>query len=137
MTSKKLEKISSYKDLVVWQKATELALFVYKVSKVFPKEEIYGLTSQIRRCAVSVPSNIAEGSERNSTRDYLRFINMAHASLAELETQLYIAQRLDYVTGENYQQLQVSAAEIGRMLNGLLRKLEEKLVTGPRPLATT
>ena len=122
---------------MVWQKATELALFVYSISKAFPKEEIYGLTSQIRRCSVSVPSNIAEGSERDSTRDYLRFINMAHASLAELETQFYIAHRLGYVSEENYQQLQISTAEIGRMLNGLSKKLEEKLVTGPRPLATT
>ena len=111
---------------MVWQKATELALFVYSISKAFPKEEIYGLTSQIRRCSVSVPSNIAEGSERDSTRDYLRFINMAHASLAELETQFYIAHRLGYVSEENYQQLQISTAEIGRMLNGLSKKLEEK-----------
>ena len=123
--------------MVGWQKATELAVVVYSISKAFPKEEIYGLTSQIRRCSVSVPSNIAEGSERDSTRDYLRFINMAHASLAELETQFYIAHRLGYVSEENYQQLQISTAEIGRMLNGLSKKLEEKLVTGPRPLATT
>ncbi|MBX9726868.1 MAG: four helix bundle protein [Rickettsiales bacterium] len=132
-----MERISSYKDLVVWQKATQLALFVYKATKSFPKEEMYGLTSQIRRCSVSVPSNIAEGSERNSTRDFLRFINMAHGSLAELETQFYIAQQLEYVSAENYEQLQTKAAEIGRMLNGLAKKLEEKLATGHRSLATT
>lgn len=132
-----MEKISSYKDLVVWQKATELALFVYSATKSFPKEEIYGLTSQLRRCSVSVPSNIAEGSERHSTRDFLRFINMAHASLAELETQFYIAHRLNYSSAEDYQHLQIAAAEIGRMLNGLTKKLEEKLTAGHRPLVTT
>ena len=112
-------------------------MFVYKVTKAFPKEEIYGLTNQIRRCSVSVPSNIAEGSERNSTRDFLRFINMAHGSLAEMETQFYIAHQLEYVSLEYYEQLQIKAAEIGRMLNGLANKLEEKLVTGHRPLVTT
>lgn len=85
------KKISSYKDLLVWQKALELSVEIYNLTENFPKEEIYGLTSQIRRAAVSIPSNIAEGRYRGSKKDFSQFLRIAYASGAELETQLEIA----------------------------------------------
>jgi four helix bundle protein len=111
----------------VWQKGVELTVLVYDLTKTFPKEEMYGLTSQIRRAAVSVPSNIAEGSERFSIRDYIRFLRTAKGSLAELETQLYIAVRLDYLATEAFFKFNQQASEIGRMVNGLIASLEDKL----------
>ena len=130
-------KIKSYKDLKTWQKAMDLVLFVYGSTKLFPKDEIYGLTSQMRRAAVSIPSNIAEGSERGSTRDFMRFLKVAKSSLAELETQMLIAMKLDYLVTEKYFAFSQNAAEVGRMINGLLNKLEDKLATDDWPLATT
>jgi four helix bundle protein len=127
--SGKVMKTKSYKDLKVWQKSIELTVLVYDLTKTFPKEEMYGLTSQIRRAAVSVPSNIAEGCERFSMRDYIRFLRTSKGSLAELETQLYIAVRLNYLTTESYFRFNQQASEIGRMLNGLISSLEDKLET--------
>lgn len=119
----------SYRDLKVWQKGVDLTVFVYELSKNFPKEEMYGLTSQVRRAAVSVPSNIAEGAERFSIRDYIRFLRTAKGSLSELETQLYIAVRLNYLTTESFFQFNQQSSEIGRMINGLITSLEDKLDT--------
>lgn len=93
-----VSKINSYKDLIVWQKSIDLSLQIYKLTKKFPKEELYGLTSQIRRCAVSMPSNIAEGYARNRRKEYVKFLQIAFASGAEVETQLLISRKLDYVS---------------------------------------
>ncbi len=90
--------LRSYRDLLVWQKAVELALLVYRLSEGFPRREIYGLTSQVRRAAVSVPSNIAEGYGRSSRKEYVQFLSIAQGSLKEMETQTIIAQRLGYAT---------------------------------------
>ena len=95
MTEEK-QKIRTFRDLLIWQKSIKLVTQIYEVTKIFPKEEAFGLTSQMRRCAVSIPSNIAEGHGRNSTRDYLRFLQIATGSLYELQTQLVIANNLSF-----------------------------------------
>lgn len=110
-----------YKDLLVWQKAIDLVTQVYVATRSFPREELYGLTSQIRRAAVSVPSNIAEGQARLTPGEFRQFIGIAKGSLSELDTQLIIAEKLGYLTGPCplFEQL----AEVGRMLSGLLSSL--------------
>jgi four helix bundle protein len=115
--------LKSYRELETWQIAMELVAEVYRVTKLFPKEEIYGLTNQLRRAAVSVPSNIAEGQGRDSTKEFLHHLSMAHGSLCELETQLLIAQRLEYLTQEDTNRLALLAASVGRLINGLSRSL--------------
>jgi four helix bundle protein len=121
--------IQSYRDLEVWQKSRMLVTQLYQLTKTFPKEENYGLTSQLRRAAVSVPSNIAEGKSRRATKDYMRFLDIAYGSVAEVETQLFIACDLGYTTEKNVSSLLGGYAEIGRMLNGLLSSLERCLKT--------
>lgn len=116
--------IKTYRDLLVWQKSMALVTEVYKLSKLFPDEETYGLTSQMRRCAVSIPSNIAEGYGRNSTSDYVRFLRVASASLYELQTQAEIALNLRYLKKSDFDKLYESSREIERMLSSLIRKLE-------------
>lgn len=111
----------SYKQLIVWQRSMELVDEIYKLTKTFPSEEKFGLTSQMRRCAVSIPSNIAEGYKRKSIGEYLRFLNIADASAAELETQLLVAKNnhlsLNYDLGESL------LIEVQKMLFVLIRKL--------------
>jgi len=116
--------ITSYKDLIVWQKSYELSLLVYKFSKIFPREEIYGLTSQIRRCAVSIPSNIAEGYARQRRLEYIQFLQISFGSGAELETQLLIARDLRYITDEEYTKTNDLLQEVMKMLNSLIGKLK-------------
>ncbi len=99
----------------------------YRLTKSFPKEEIYGLTSQIRRCSVSISSNIAEGYGRRSTAEYIRFLNIAQGSCNELETQLIIAQRIGYLTVESIREINQELLSITRMLISLTNKLKEKL----------
>jgi four helix bundle protein len=99
---------------------------IYKLSKSFPKDESYGLTSQIRRCAVSIPSNIAEGYGRNSTSDYIRFLNIAVGSLYESQTDMEIALNLQYIDRHNFDKLYESSREIERMLSSLIRKLNNR-----------
>lgn len=111
---------NSYRDLVAWRKAMELVLEVYQVTKSFPKEEMYGLTSQLRRAAVSVPSNIAEGQARFSAREFYRFLSHARGSLVEVETQIMIAKSLLYLPPRQADALLLRAAESGRVLNGLI-----------------
>lgn len=115
--------IQGYRDLLVWQQSMSLAEEVYKVTGDFPKTEIYGLTSQLRRAAVSVPSNIAEGQARNSTGEYVQFLGVSKGSLAEVETQLEIACRLGWLSPADKERLLAQADEIGRMLAGLINKL--------------
>jgi len=116
--------VRTFRDLLVWQKAMALVTELYRVSSGFPKEEVYGLTSQMRRCAVSIPSNIAEGFGRQSTGDYVRFLSIAEGSLYELQTQLEISHNLTYLALEQYESLGSSTREIERMLTSLIRKLK-------------
>ena len=111
----------SYRDLLVWQKSMALAKQVYKITTGFPSEEKFGLISQMRRAAVSVPSNIAEGQARNTTGEFIQFISHAEGSLAELDTQLTLAVELDFLSLEEATPGLDSIAELRRMLNGLRR----------------
>ena len=117
-------KVKSYQELIAWQKAMDLVEDVYRASKSFPKEETYALTSQIRRAAVSVPSNIAEGQGRRTTSDFLRHLSIAYGSLCEVETQILIAHRLGYIDQDTTRKLLSGSAEIGRLINGLLASLK-------------
>jgi four helix bundle protein len=119
-------RVSSYRDLVVWQKAVDLVTEVYTATSSFPREEAFGLTAQMRRCAVSVPSNIAEGQGRATKGEFIQFLSHARGSLFELETQLHIAGRLGYLPSECREGLRVRAGEVARILNGLLTSLGAK-----------
>lgn len=116
-------KVKHYQELIVWQKAMDLVQEVYRASRTFPREEIYGLTSQLRRAAVSIPSNVAEGQGRRTTADFLRHLSIAYGSLLELETQTLIATRLNYLPPGRCNDLMVMAGEVGRLLNGLMTSL--------------
>jgi len=118
--------MKTYRDLLVWQKSMVLVTEIYRLSKSFPRDETYGLTSQMRRCAVSVPSNLAEGYGRNSTSDYIRFLYIATGSLYELQTQIEIALNLQYLNKPDYDKLYESSREIERMLSSLTKKLNDK-----------
>ncbi len=118
--------LKSYKDLQVWQKVYELCLEIYGVTKSFPKGEAYGLTSQIRRAAVSVPSNIAEGYGRKTTPDYLKSLYIAYGSNCELETQVLLAKDLGYTNGEDAEKLLGAVGDVERMLKALIKSLERK-----------
>lgn len=113
----------NYKDLKVWQKSMTLVTKVYSMTKTFPKEELYGLVSQIRKSAVSVPSNIAEGYGRNSTNEYIRFLQIASGSLYELQTQLEISLNLEYLSKEMFESIYEQSREIERMLCSLIKKV--------------
>lgn len=119
-----MEKVKSYNDLIVWQKAITLVKDIYTVTQSFPREEIYGLTSQIRRAAVSVPSNIAEGQARNSTGEFLQSLGIAKGSLAELDTQLIIAVELQFLSTDNSSVLREKIAGVNRLLNGLIKSIK-------------
>ena len=116
--------ITSHRDLTAWQKAFQLGMAIYRESGEFPPEERFSLTLQIRRSAVSVPSNIAEGYGRGSTRDYLRFLRTARGSLYEVDTQLLFAVELGYVNQVRHEALQRGVDEVGRLLGGLIRSVE-------------
>jgi four helix bundle protein len=117
----------SYRDLVAWQKSMDLADAIYRATKSWPRDELYGLTNQVRRAAVSVPSNLAEGQGRASPREFMQHISIARGSLAEAETQLLLAQRFGYVTTDEANHLLAAAAEVGRLLYGLTNSLSRKL----------
>jgi len=112
-----------YKELKVWQKARKIVKDVYKVSQNFPNEEKFGLTAQIRRCAVSIPSNIAEGSGRGSNKDFANFINISISSAFELETQLILALDLNFIKEEEFESLSEDIQEIQKMLTGFNKNL--------------
>jgi four helix bundle protein len=118
-------KVKNYQELIVWQKAMDIVEDVYKVSRSFPREEIYALTSQIRRAAVSIPSNIAEGQGRRTTADFLRHLSIAYGSLREVETQTIIARRLKYIAQSQLDEIMNRAGEVGRLLNGLMNSLSK------------
>lgn len=121
----------SYKDLVAWQKSMDLVTATYRATAEFPKDELFGLTSQLRRAAVSIPSNIAEGQGRLSEKEFRYFLGQARGSLMEVETQLQIAENLGYLQKEQTAIVLQSCAEVGRILNGLLAS-----VTGNRNRST-
>lgn len=118
--------VKSYQELVVWQKAMDLVEAIYQATKDFPKEEMFGLTSQIRRAAVSIPSNIAEGQGRNSTKEFRHHLAIAYGSLQEVETQILIAARLGYLTKPDQEMLIQLTEEIGRLINGLSNALLQR-----------
>ena len=119
-------KMKSYRDLIVWQKSMRLVTRIYLITKELPKNEVYGLTSQIRRSSISLPSNIAEGYGRNSTNDYIRFLQIACGSLYEVQTQLEICRNLEYLSKDIFNEIYEQSREIERMLNSLIGKLKEK-----------
>jgi four helix bundle protein len=116
-------KIKSYRDLETWQKAIELVEEVYKETRSFPKEEIYGLVSQMRRAAVSVASNIAEGQGRDSTNEFLRHLSIAYGSLCELQTQMLIGNKLGYLNQQTYERLEGISVSVARLINALANSL--------------
>jgi four helix bundle protein len=118
-----MQKISSHRDLIVWQKAMDMAVLVYKATEKFPSHEKFGLTSQVTRPAASVAANIAEGNARGSTKDYANFLAMARGSLMETETFLTLAVRLNYLQPEELEQTLSLIVEIDRMLNAIRAKL--------------
>jgi len=117
-------KIHSYKDLIVWQRSINLVVAIYELTENFPKEEIYGLTSQIRRSAVSIPSNIAEGRYRGTKKDFTHFLRIAYGSGAELETQIEIAKRLEKTKKLDYSKVDSLLEEVMKMLNKMLSNLK-------------
>ena len=125
----------SHQDLEAWQKAIELVELIYRASQTWPKTELYGLTSQIRRAAVSVPSNVSEGQGRaqsGSGREFLRHLNIAYGSLMEVETQIVIAHRLGYVNASGFESATEKCGTVGRLLNGLIRWQEKQLAQQER-----
>ncbi|MGA7794753.1 MAG: four helix bundle protein [Candidatus Acidiferrales bacterium] len=119
-------KVTSYRDLVVWTRAMDIVEVCYKLSKQIPQSEIYGLISQIRRAAVSIPANVAEGQGRKTLGEYIQHLSIANGSLKELETHLMIAGRLQYVNEDEIIPALEACSEIGRMLAGLIQKLRQK-----------
>jgi four helix bundle protein len=119
--------IRSHRDLVAWQKAMELVVIVYRASEAFPKGELYGLTSQLRRAAVSIPANIAEGQGRRGKGEFLQFLSNARGSLLELDTHLEIALRLGYLTPQQHATVCTQSHQVGRLINGLMRSLTTNL----------
>jgi four helix bundle protein len=117
----------SFRDLVAWKKAMELATAVHHATAAFPKSETYGLTSQLRRAAYSVPSNVAEGKGRDSKKEFVMFLYRARGSLYELQTQVEIALNVEYIADDQFTRLNQQCAEVGKVLNGLIRSVESQL----------
>lgn len=117
--------MKTFKDLLVWQKSYKLAVDIYKVTKTFPKEEMYGIVSQLRRSAVSIASNLAEGSKRGTKKDFAQFLRIAQGSGAELETQLLICSDIGYVTKVEFDKLNEELLTIMKMLTGLFNTTKE------------
>ncbi|MDP2654945.1 MAG: four helix bundle protein [bacterium] len=117
--------LKSFKDLIVWQKAADLASLVYVATEKFPRSELYGLTSQMRRSAVSISSNIAEGFKRNHKKEKTQFYNVAYGSVAELESQTEIALKLDFLDKGEYQKSNALIIEVSKMLDGLIKSVNK------------
>jgi four helix bundle protein len=118
--------MSNFRNLLVWQKSMSLTTKIYNLTKQFPKEEFFGLTSQIRRSSISIPSNIAEGFGRDSNKEYLRFLNISIGSLFEMQTQLEIAKNIQYLNEEEFNNLYENSREIERMLVSFISKIKER-----------
>ncbi|MCX7778667.1 MAG: four helix bundle protein [Patescibacteria group bacterium] len=117
-------KIYSYRDLIVWQRAVDLVIAVYELTSKFPKEEFYGLVSQMRRAAISIPSNIAEGRRRGTRKDFCQFLNIAYGSGAELETQIEIVKKLPFGKRANFARVDTLLEETMKMLNKMISSLK-------------
>lgn len=122
--------VTSYHDLIVWQKSMDFVVDTYRLTGQFPRTELYGLMAQLQRAVVSIPSNIAEGAGRGHTREYIHHLFIARGSLYESETQIIIAQRLGYATEDEIKPLLALIAEVGKMLNALIASLDRKLESG-------
>ena len=118
-----MENIKDFKDLILWQRAMDLVVEVYQLVKKLPKEELFALSDQIRRAAISIPSNIAEGQGRNSSKEFIHFLSIAKGSKAELETQLLLCVRINYLTESEIEKAMSLIEEVGKMLNSLQKKL--------------
>ncbi len=121
--------IQSYRDLQVWQKAMDLCVEVHNAALVFPKQELFGLSAQLNRSVVSVPSNIAEGHGRRTTPDFIHFLSISRGSLNEVETQITLAMRYNYISQSDHDDLLERCGEIGRIINGLIDSLERRLAS--------
>lgn len=130
-------KIRSYKDLIVWQKSMDLVIEIYKLTRQFPKSETYGISQQMQRAAVSIPSNIAEGYKRNHLPEYIQFLSIANGSGGELETQLELCKRLPELTECNYSMANNLLEEVMKMFTVLIGKLTTKRYTKPYTLNAT
>jgi four helix bundle protein len=119
--------VKSYRDLIAWQKAMELVKLIYRLTDKFPREELFGLTIQVRRAAVSVPSNIAEGQGRNSTKEFINHLSIAYGSLMETETQTLVAEFRQYITADETTSVLTLSSEVGKLINGLSNSLQRKL----------
>jgi len=126
MIESESKKIQSFRDLLVWQKGVQLVVHVYQLSMKLPQTETYGLISQMQRSAVSIPANIAEGHARRHTGDFIHHLSIAIGSVAELETHLEIATRLEFLSSAETQKAQSQCSEIARMLFGLIQKLRQR-----------
>jgi four helix bundle protein len=120
------QKRRDYRDLVLWQRAIEMAAEVHRTTLKMPRHEMFGMAAQIRRAAVSVPSNIAEGSGRRTTREFIAFLHIARGSLSELRTQLFLAERVGYLTSADVSTAEKLADEVGRLLNAVIRGLRRR-----------
>jgi four helix bundle protein len=118
--------MKTFRDLLIWQKSMNLVTEIYQLTNSFPKEEIYGLSSQIRRCSVSIPSNIAEGYGRESDKDLLRFLNISVGSLFEMQTQLEIAKNISYLKEQDFNNLYEDSREVERMLVSFIKKVKDR-----------
>jgi len=115
--------VRSYRDLIVWQKGIELAKRIYRITEQFPSSEVYGLTNQLRRAVVSIPSNIAEGQSRQSTKEFTHFLHISLGSLSELDTQIVIAKELEYISGSDSQPILDAIIELRKMIYALIHQL--------------
>jgi four helix bundle protein len=125
--------MKTYRDLIVWKKSIRVVKRVYLISKYYPKEEMYNLTSQTRRAAISIPSNIAEGYGRKSTKDYLRFLQIAMGSLYELQTQLEIAHYMHFISKTSFSRIYGDLREIERMMSSLIYKVGQSQIVDTEP----
>ena len=121
-----MTKLRTHKDLDVWNKSVALVTSIYEITKDFPKDELFGLTSQIRRSAVSIPSNIAEGSARKGNKEFVQFLYISLGSMAELETQLIIATNLKYISSSKYDLIINDLTDIRKMLSGLIKYVKNR-----------
>ncbi|MEK7147045.1 MAG: four helix bundle protein [Patescibacteria group bacterium] len=118
--------LKSFKDLTVWQKSVDLAVLVYKTTEIFPRSELYGIVNQMRRASISASSNIAEGFKRIHQKEKLQFYNVAYSSIAELESQIEVANKLGFLSKEDYQNLLPLVIEVSKMIEGLIKSLNSK-----------
>ena len=122
----------SYRDLIVWQKAMALVTAIYEITEHFPARETYGLTNQVRRAAVAIPSDIAEGKGRISKKEYVQMLARARGSMFEVQTQLEISRNLGFLSNESFHDIESKGAEVGRLLNGLITKIRRDIEEATR-----